>query len=1299
MGEDGETAVQPRRRRGWVRWLLIGLSSLLLAGIVFHAPLLRGLIRSLGVKIAARQNLKLDFALEGDPLEGIVVRQLRARATGPSAVRALELGFARVDYSLPDLVFHGVSRTLKNVEARDLTAVIDPAQAPPRPTPPPNEKASLPQFFPERLEAANVNLTVVGQPKPITLQNLNLGLYPEREGRLEIDRIEVPGVHVWTKVHAATSYQNRNLVLRSLRLDEENRFETVGLDASKIAAQKLQLELKGEIGGGRVSARMNLAAEEQSFDTSVQLHATQVSLGKLGHYFVQPARQFTGQIREMKVEARGKLDAPRSWNGNVRAFFEKPGETGWWLDQAIIEIEAANGVATVRNARIDQGTNHLQLQGTTVLPPTISDFGRTPGDFQFSVEAPDLAKLTAFLTPPASGNLRANGRLRTEAQTLRLDAKVSGNLIEFQDAAAKELSATVSAARALPPPDGKREVSFYEGLRTDLQLQLSGVAWRDFEVAEVRARAQGEGRKMTLSSLGVNQGNNRFTARGTLQLPAPGEEITKQPADLEFEWSAPQLGDYWREQTANQVTGEMQGNGAITTRHGFASGAINLFGNEITARKLVVRQLSAQATISQNRFYLNNLTASLNEKDYLSAEGWIQLQEPFPYSGAVTANLADLATFEPLLATAEKKTPLGGSLVLNWHGEGTAANFQNRGALDLRLERGRYAELQNLQAKVEAHYTPQELAVPIIYLGSNQLSFQAILQAKGSQLELTRIQIDQGQAKYATAYASMPFTWSNLGTGRPVVPPQGSVTVNFQSENLDLTRLFQDLGMKPPATGQVTIKLDAKGPLDQLQANLDLQLQNLQTAAVQKLEPAKIDLALRLQNNELNLLGKIQQAKIQPVQIDARLPLNVSELIARHELNPETPVRARVQMPRSSVNFVREFVPAMRQVDGTAAIDVNIGGTIAHPALSGAAEVNMNVARFENPSLPALTNFRAQLNFRDNVLSFDRFGGDLAGGPFTARGRVSFLKLTEPTLDLQLNANSVLVARNDNLTARVDADVRVQGPLNSATVTGRVRTTNSRFFKNIEIIPIALPGRPAPHTELPADRPSLSFPNPPLRDWKFDLVVESKEPFLIRGNLAAGSAIIDMKVGGTGLHPQLQGQVRLENFEATLPFSTLTISLGFLYFDPDDPFNPRIEMQGTSLIRDYTIHAYIYGTANAPQAVFSSEPPLPQEDIISLLATGTTREELTGDNNVLASRAALLLVKELYHKIFKKNSEPPKNDSFFNRLNVQFGNVDPRTGEQTATATFKVDDHFLLIGDLGVQGGFRGLVKYLIRFR
>jgi len=43
--------------------------------------------------------------------------------------------------------------------------------------------------------------------------------------------------------------------------------------------------------------------------------------------------------------------------------------------------------------------------------------------------------------------------------------------------------------------------------------------------------------------------------------------------------------------------------------------------------------------------------------------------------------------------------------------------------------------------------------------------------------------------------------------------------------------------------------------------------------------------------------------------------------------------------------------------------------------------------------------------------------------------------------------------------------------------------------------------------------------------------------------------------------------------------------------------------------------------------------------------------------------------------------------------------VDPRTGQQKATARFKINQQFVLVGDLGVGGDFRGMVRYLIRFR
>ena len=118
--------------------------------------------------------------------------------------------------------------------------------------------------------------------------------------------------------------------------------------------------------------------------------------------------------------------------------------------------------------------------------------------------------------------------------------------------------------------------------------------------------------------------------------------------------------------------------------------------------------------------------------------------------------------------------------------------------------------------------------------------------------------------------------------------------------------------------------------------------------------------------------------------------------------------------------------------------------------------------------------------------------------------------LTRINLDLALKADSALLARDDSMTVRADADVKVEGPVNSASVTGTVALTNSHFLKNLDLLPIGLPGRPAP--EPPASRPQFSFPDPPFRNWKFDVAIKTKNPFEIRGNLANGKAIVDLQL-------------------------------------------------------------------------------------------------------------------------------------------------------------------------------------------
>ena len=526
-------------------------------------------------------------------------------------------------------------------------------------------------------------------------------------------------------------------------------------------------------------------------------------------------------------------------------------------------------------------------------------------------------------------------------------------------------------------------------------------------------------------------------------------------------------------------------------------------------RDLVFRELSTQCSISNNVVYVNDCRASLNDSDFVNATGMLNLRRPYRYNGKVSARVANLSTLRPLLRNFGNQSELAGSVTLDWEGNGDG-EIAKSGSLKLVLEKGRYGNTQSLRANIDASYSPEGLDVPIIFFASGNSDFQAVARAKGETLEITRIQLDQGQARFASGYVSFPLVWKNLGTNAAAIPSSGKVFATIQSENLDLKKLFSDIGIKPGTSGTLNARLDADGTIGDLNASLKVQMRDLRSDRWPKMEPATFELNAQAVHDRLTMLGKLQQARIQPLELNADIPFDIPKIARVGKLPDDTPITAKARLPRSSVNFIRQFVPALEQLDGNLGLDVDVSGTIGKPVFSGAGDMTVNVARFTNATLPALTNFSARLSFAQNALSLERFGGDLAGGPFTVSGRVTFPKLTEPTLDLQLKANSVLVARNDTLTARADADMTVKGPFATATVSGNVAMTNSHILKNIDLIPIGLPGRPAP--EPPSERPQISFPDPPLRDWKFDVAIKTKDPVLIRGNLATGAAIADIKL-------------------------------------------------------------------------------------------------------------------------------------------------------------------------------------------
>lgn len=1313
MADDDQS--KGRRHRHVWRRVTTGLVVCMGLLIIFHRPVLLAIGRKVVLRYAAKENLKADFRVEGNPFGSVTIRNLHAFAVGPSRIESIDIDYLYLDYSLFGFARHGLPRLFDDVEARSASIVLNPSKAPLRPRPL-HPQLKLPRFFPERLRATDLTFIVRNQPYDFVVGHADLDLNPRSPGELRIETLQLPSGDTWSRSSGQTSYTNKNLILRDLNLSDQEQLQLLNVNASQIDANALSIVLKCTVGGGQISASAELTETKSSLDTKVHLAADKVAAEALNKFVVFPENYLSGEIDRLALEGSGTIDAPRTWNGTLSLQLSDVHRPAINFDRAVATISAERGRGVLQSGDITEETNEFHLRGSMELPATFADFGRTPTNLEISGTAPDLERLTAGTTVALTGSAQFGGRIDIANATVDATLGVTGSAVGFQGGMIDKLSCTLRATKVVARGDTKR--FWFADLRTAMEFSLTGVRYRDYVFDSAEGSLNSSDDVLGLDRFNVRTKQNELNIRGRYILPAEVSEFASQPAQIDVALNAPEAGDFWVAESPNKVSGPLQLGAQLQWKQEIANGQLWISGVNLRMRDLVFRQLSSQCSISNNIVYVNDLSAVLNDTDYVYATGKLNLRRPRHYSGKISANVANLVTLQPLLRAAGNQNELAGSASLDWQGEGDAQTFQNSGKLKLVLQKGRYGNSQSLQANVDASYSPDGLDVPIIFFATSNMDFQAIARTKGDTLEIDKIQLNQrgvaqpretrrssvqgarippqGRTNYAYGYVSIPFVWRNLGTNAPVLPASGKVSATIQSENLDLKRLFDDLGIKAMTSGVVNAKLDADGTIGDLNARLDLHVRDLRNEYWPKMEPATFELNAQAVHDRLTLTGKLQQARLQPVDMNASMPFDVPKIVQARGFPDDTPITAKVRVPRTSVNFVRQFVPELRQLDGDLGLDVDVSGTLGHPVLSGAGDMTVNAARFTNATLPALNSFKARVTFRDNALTLDRFGGDLAGGPFNMSGRVTFVKLTEPTLDLQMRAQSVLVARNDTLTARADADVRITGPFAAATVSGTVALTGTRFLKNIDLLPIGLPGRPAP--QAPVERPEFfSLPSPPFRDWKFDVVIKTKDPVLIRGNLATGEATTDLKLTGTGLKPGLQGMVHMEGVEATLPFSRLDVSRGSLTFNPNDSTNPTIDLQGTSVIRDYTVRVYVYGTLLSPQAIFTSEPPLPQEEIISLIATGASRKELS-TGNVLAGRAAMLLFQQLYRKIVKKG-EPTDSNTVFNRLDLDLGTVDPRTGQQQATVRFKITDQIVLTGDVGVHGDFRGKLKYLIRFR
>ena len=697
-----------------------------------------------------------------------------------------------------------------------------------------------------------------------------------------------------------------------------------------------------------------------------------------------------------------------------------------------------------------------------------------------------------------------------------------------------------------------------------------------------------------------------------------------------------------------------------------------------------------------------------------------------PISGSLTSDgLKASGTYQPQLATYQATLALDGftsaridrwlaiarvkpggvaDLSGNWSGGGELKTGRHRGELALAEGAWKREAQSPVMASGSIRYDwpgTVEASGLRVRMDDQTVALEAVL-AAGS-LELKRLLWTAGKDDLAEASARVPVPEDFSKWRETLARDARPLAVSIQSKVLSLALLKPWLPaleqLDPRSTGQLGIEIS--GTFAEPVIDAKLEARDLRSPAQPKLPPADLKLTLAARDGQAVLDGSATAPDFPAAVLRAALPFRPAVWAENPGAFMEEPLAARVDLPRLDLSRFTSLVPAAETISGSVTGNVDATGKVGKPELKGLISLTGAGVKMKDDKIPELRNIAATVDLAFDRIVLRNLDSKVAGGTLNGEGSLVIANGTLGPLDLRLRGNHLPILRNELLILRANADLRLQGVWPQAALTGTVGLVDSIFYRDIELLPIGMPftgpaAAAVPKID-PPKRDGGAIPGP-FGAWTLDVTASTQEPLLVRGNFANGDITGRVRIGGTLGAPAPDGVLTIREFRASLPFSTLEVRSGTANFTPASGFDPILEIRGTAQPRPYQVTVYAYGRASDPQLVLTSNPPLPENEIMTLLATGTTTSGLE-DPQAASSRALQLLVEELRRGRFRFGKRLRPVLGLLDRVDFSLAEADPYSSESFSTATLSITDRWFLSAGVGASGESRALAIWRLSFR
>ena len=309
------------------------------------------------------------------------------------------------------------------------------------------------------------------------------------------------------------------------------------------------------------------------------------------------------------------------------------------------------------------------------------------------------------------------------------------------------------------------------------------------------------------------------------------------------------------------------------------------------------------------------------------------------------------------------------------------------------------------------------------------------------------------------------------------------------------------------------------------------------------------------------------------------------------------------------------YIPDV-DVVGKANIDASFEGTLDRPRIIGRVKLSDVSAR--SADFPTgLSNLKGDLVFDANRLFFDNVTGEAGGGIIALTGSVNY---SDKPLryDITAKTDRLRVRYPEGMSWQAGGALRLTGTPDGGLLSGKVQIQRVNLNEGLE----------SAGSLFSSSGPSGTSTSSYLRNLQFDVEAASTPDSRMEWPGAHLEADANLRVRGTAEHPILLGHIHVLSGELYFHGSKYKVARGDLNFANPFRLDPVINVEATTTIQQYEITLNFAGQASKMSLSYRSDPPLPPNDIITLLAMGQTSSEAalrTGGTSQTGLGASALL--------------------------------------------------------------------------